>query len=125
MSPNAPKVVLTAKIDAELLARLDALAEQMKCSRSQAVEWMLLYGLDDAERVVRMLTEQTIVNHVRAALLDSELLHRVYAATSGDKFNSEQFAELRERLRTVKRSAAKSGRVSKKKGKRGGHDDTR
>ncbi len=107
-----PKETLTVRLDAELIARIDAVAEKLGESRSEVAERMILNEIDGMEESVALF-DNFLIRAVVGSLLRSPKLVGAVANLVGKEVTPEKMDAFMKRMEHLQRKKNKKSETEK------------
>jgi hypothetical protein len=108
------KIKVTMSLDAELLRRIDAVAELRDEKRSQAVERILKGEINSEEGYLRDM-ENPVLRGLHSALTSSPAAMRLLAKAVGEHLSAEDFERIQEVAPKHRKAGAERQKRSKSK----------
>ncbi len=100
------KPVLSSRVNAELLERIDKLAEETGLGRAEVIERALAVGLEDQEKFVGQL-RGAVRGPLLALVLNEKFLDVIFSLT-GDTKDESQMRAIRNVRARARRAAARN-----------------
>lgn len=119
----AAKERVTLTIDAEVLARIDQVADLREEARSVVVERILRNGIESEEKFLDIIADPVRGAIYRGLLESPELMHLI-AKMAGEALTEAEVSRIKERAPGVLK-AGKKVRAQRKERKRGRRKETR
>lgn len=101
------KAKFTISMDAELLRRLDRVAEAREDNRSEMIERIVHNAIAFEEQAVKLLLDNTILRETVVRLMESPRLLEVISKFVGDNISQEEVAATAENARRLRRVGQK------------------
>jgi hypothetical protein len=106
MSKKERKLVLSSRVDPQVLERVDKLAEETGVGRAEVIERAMMVGLEDQEKFVGRL-RGAVKGPLLALLLNERFLDVIFSL-SGDTKDDNQIRTIRNVRARAKRAAARN-----------------